>query len=84
MKALIKKISLSWIIAFLIFIHFIPPAFTQYRVAPKYLLELGKQFYLRGQYKDALEEFEKALLINPDLEEAQVSVKFSGVVEREE
>jgi len=71
MKDLIKKISSIWVIAFLIFIYFIPPAIAQYRVAPKYLLELGKQFYLRGQYKAALEEFEKALLINPDLEEAQ-------------
>lgn len=31
-----------------------------------YLCELGKLYYTRGQYDEALQEFNKALMVNPD------------------
>lgn len=36
-----------------------------------YLVNLGKDYYAVGAYKDALHEFNKALLLNPDHPEAQ-------------
>ena len=41
------------------------PAFAQEGIS-EYLCDIGEGYYLKGQYSDALHEFNKALMVNPD------------------
>ena len=46
-----------------------------YSMMPEYLCELGVKFFNQGRYTDALVEFKKALLVNPDYAPALEYVK---------
>lgn len=58
---MIKKIRETFLII-LIVLFFSPLCFAQ---IADYLCEIGKAYYSRGQYDDALHEFNKALLADP-------------------
>src|SRR3989338_1723281 len=57
-KALIVTVA-----AFILLSH--RPAFAQEGIS-EYLCDIGEGYYLKGQYSDALHEFNKALMVNPD------------------
>lgn len=47
--------------------NFCPEVFAQYNLIQDFLCELGRDYYFQGRYDLALNEFQKALLLNPDL-----------------
>lgn len=56
---------------------FIPPA-DAYTMMPDFIYEIGIKFYQEGRYTEALIEFRKVLLIEPDYEPAR---KFIRIIE---
>ena len=56
---------------------FIPPALA-YSLMPEFIYEVGLRFYSQGRYDEALTEFRKALLLEPDYEPA---LKFIRIIE---
>ncbi len=69
----IKRISFLLILGILFFADF---SFAGGKVED-FLVELGKKYYARNNYADAQHEFNKALILNPDNQEA---IKFLGLI----
>ena len=50
------------------------PAFAQEGISD-YLCEIGEGYYLKGQYNEALHEFNKALMVNPESPKAKSYIR---------
>ncbi len=57
-----------------------PDIFAQYSLIQDFLCELGQRYYLQGRYDLALDEFKKALLLNPNL---KIAEEFIEKIQRE-
>ena len=67
--------TLIWVVAvFAILINGRAPAFAQEGISD-YLCEIGEGYYLKGQYNDALHEFNKALMVNPESPKAKSYIR---------
>lgn len=63
------------------------PVFAQEGISD-YLCEIGEGYYLKGQYDDALHEFNKALMVNPDSPKAKsyiqkINLRLKSPISRE-
>ncbi len=69
---IIKKFIL---LTFLILLVTFPAisAFAGYLEVPKFLCEMGIEYYEKGDYSNALSSFEKSLLVNPQGETAELA-----------
>ena len=67
---LLKKVS-NLLLILAIILSCCPYVFAQHALITNFLFELGQKYYLQGRYDLALKEFQKALLLNPNLEIAR-------------
>lgn len=79
-----KILSIFFCLSF--FLNILPPhCFAQYLQIEQYLIDLGRQHYLRQEYSEALHLFQKILVINPDSQIAAEYInKISGCLESAE
>lgn len=54
------------IILLLLFLHSLVPPLFAYSQISEYLCEIGVKFYKQGRFDEALHEFKKALIVQPD------------------
>ena len=54
---------------------YITPAFCSETSIQGFLVDIGKSFYQKGNYEEAVHEFSKALIVDPDNQAAKAYLK---------
>ena len=75
----LRKIITLFIAITFIAVQNIPLYAYSYDMAPQFLCEVGIEFYNKGRFADALHEFKKALILNPNNPVAQ---KYIDLIEQ--
>ncbi|MBL7081983.1 MAG: pilus assembly protein N-terminal domain-containing protein, partial [Candidatus Omnitrophica bacterium] len=60
---------------------YLDQAYAGYIMVPQFLCDLGVEYYEKGDYSNALHEFKKALIANPEAESARIARWYIELIE---